>query len=75
MISKLERDNGEVVEEEEEIVDYFRKLYSSRSRRGVCFESLEWASIGAEYRSWVGRPFEENEVRAAIEECEGDKAP
>ena len=69
------RDNEEVVEKEEEIVDYFRKLYSSRSRRGVCFGGLEWAPIRAEYRSWVERPFEENEVRTAVEKCEGDKAP
>ena len=57
-----------------EIVSYFEKLYIKRHRCSVGFEGLEWAPIKTESRSWLKRPFEEGEVRATIEMCDGEKA-
>ena len=58
----------------EEIVNYFKKLYSKRERKSVGFEGLEWGSISTEDSRQLERPFEEGEIRTAIEDCEGDKS-
>ena len=52
-----------------------KKLYSKKERSQVGFEGIEWAPITTESSVWLERPFEEVEIRAAIEECDGDKAP
>ncbi|KAM7498116.1 hypothetical protein LguiA_022530 [Lonicera macranthoides] len=79
IISKLEKDDGSIVNSESDIVneilEYFKKLYTKRDRRSVGFQGLEWSPIGSEKNQWLERPFEESEIKAAIDACEGDKAP
>lgn len=36
-------------------------------------EGLEWGQIDSGKNSWLERPFEESEIKRAIDECEGDK--
>lgn len=58
-----------------EIVEYFKKIYTKGNRASGRFEGLEWCPIDDNSRTRLGRPFEIEETRAAINECGGDKAP
>ena len=70
MNSKLEKEDGCIVESKTEIVNeilnYFKKLYTKRNRQSVGFQGLEWGIIGPESTGWLERPFEENEIKAVI---------
>ena len=39
---------------------------------GFSFEGIEWGAIESERSNWLERPFEEREIKTAIDDCEGD---
>ncbi|KAM7528373.1 hypothetical protein LguiB_031783 [Lonicera macranthoides] len=53
----------------------YPQLYTKRDRCSVGFAGLDWDPIGLESKGWLERPFEVNEIKAAVDACEGDKAP
>ena len=78
-ISKIELDNGEVLTREEdvvrEIVHFFETLFSYDDHALRGYAGVEWEGITTILSSWLERPFTEEEVKIAVFECEGDKAP
>ena len=78
-ISKLERTNGEVLSGEEnileEILSFFSSLYSSSYPRFRGIDSIDWSPIIADDAADLVRPFEEEEVKKAVLDCEGNKSP
>ncbi|CAL9004761.1 unnamed protein product [Prunus brigantina] len=79
LIHKLEVEgSGEVVSEREielEIINFFKKLYSSNEEAGWCLVGLIWNAISGEEAVWLERPFEEEEVKRAVFDCGTDKSP
>ncbi|PON74177.1 hypothetical protein TorRG33x02_247560 [Trema orientale] len=79
LISKIERSDGTLLESEdnivEEVVSFFQNLYKSYHGRFKSFIGVEWSPITSSQADWLIRPFEEEEVKGAVFECDGDKAP
>ena len=79
LISKIERDNGEVLTNEEdivgEIVRFYEKLYSYADSEILGFEGVEWVGIDTLLSEWLERPFNEEEIKEAVFDCDGSKAP
>ena len=79
VITILETGDGNIVDKEDDIVreitEFFKSLYQSagRSYRGI--EGIEWQPIPSHLAEWLERPFEETEVKKAIFDCDGSKAP
>uniref|UniRef100_A0A803P8A0 Reverse transcriptase domain-containing protein n=1 Tax=Cannabis sativa TaxID=3483 RepID=A0A803P8A0_CANSA len=78
-ISRIERDNGDIIDSEKEIVEeliaFFSKLYTSETRMGTGVEGIEWQHIAEPSARQLECPFEEDEVRNIVFSCEGSKAP
>uniref|UniRef100_A0A803QQM3 Reverse transcriptase domain-containing protein n=1 Tax=Cannabis sativa TaxID=3483 RepID=A0A803QQM3_CANSA len=78
-ISRIERDNGDIIDNEKEIVEeliaFFSKLYTSEARSGTGIEGIEWHKIEESSARQLECPFEEEEVRNIVFSCEGNKAP
>ena len=78
-MTKIEKDNGEIVDNKEEIVNeivmFFKRLYSSVNRDVIGFEGVDWKQIDESMADWLQRPFEEMEIKTALFECDGNKAP
>ncbi|XP_028088431.1 uncharacterized protein LOC114288989 [Camellia sinensis] len=78
-IKRLEVSPGVVVERENQIVngiyDFYSKLYSKEEMTRPGIEGLEWGPIDQTVAAWLGRPFDEKEIREAVFYCERDKAP
>ena len=78
VISKLELEDGRIIDKEEDIAQeistLFQRLYKSESScfRGI--EGIEWQPIPLHLAEWLKRPFEEEEFKKAIFECDGNKA-
>ena len=79
VIKKLEVGDGIVVDKEtyivREITDFFKGLYQSEGLRNRGIEGIEWQPISSYLADWLERPFEESEVKKAIFDCDGSKAP
>ena len=79
VITKLELDDGSLVDAEADIVreitGFFQRLYKTEgmSFRGI--EGLDWQPIPQHIADWLERPFEEEEIKRAIHNCDGNKAP
>ena len=58
-----------------EIVGFYEKLYSHEDPVFRGFEGVEWEGITNFLSSWIERPFTEEEVKQAVFECDGSKAP
>ncbi|PRQ36601.1 putative RNA-directed DNA polymerase [Rosa chinensis] len=79
VIEKLELSNGIVVEEEdlieEEIIRFYKNLYSSKEEVSFGIEGLHWNPISVEKARWLETPFEEEEIKRAVFECDTVKSP
>lgn len=65
-------DRGSIIQH---IKDFFVNLYEREERDRPPLDNLAFSNISEEDASWLERNFEEIEVRAAIVELGGDKAP
>ena len=59
----------------EEILKYFRRLYTKPERNYWKIKGLDWSPISAQSVELLDRPFLEEEVRYAIFQLNRDKAP
>ena len=79
VITRLELEDGRLVDSEDgivrEITGFFKSLYTTAglSFRGV--DGIDWQPIPRPLAEWLERPFEEDEIKRAIQECDGNKAP
>lgn len=72
------RIGGEVCEGDEEIRDKvleFYSLYSEERERRPNVDGFSLPHISNFQADWLGRPFDVDEVKKAVWEMEGDKAP
>ena len=78
-ITKLERANGELLTENEEIaqeiISFFSRLYSSSHPQFRGIDGIDWSPITNEDAVDLVRPFEEEEVKKAVFDCDGNKSP
>ena len=58
-----------------EIVLFFKNLYSSVDRDIIGFEGVDWKQIDESMVDWLQRPFDEAEIKTAAFESDGNKAP
>ena len=59
----------------EEILKYFRRLYTKLERNPWKIEGLDWSPISAQSVEWLDRPFLEEEVCYAVFQLNRDKGP
>ena len=57
------------------IKDYFYSLYADEGWERPSLENLVFDVIGEQEAQWLERKFEEEEIRQAIFDLAGDKAP
>ena len=78
-ITKLESEDGRLVESEEDIVQeitsFFRNLYKTEELNFRGIDGIQWQPIPQFLAEWLERPFQEDEIKRAIHECDGNKAP
>ena len=78
-IKSLVTENGENLsgsdDISEEILKFFRRLYTKPKRNSWKIEALDWSPIFAQSVEWLDRPFLEEEVRYAFFQLNRDKAP
>ena len=58
----------------EEILKFFRRLYTKPERNSWKIEGLDWCPISAQSVEWLDRPFLEEEVCYAVFQLNRDKA-
>ena len=58
-----------------EVVHIFETLFSYDGQAFRGFDGVEWEGITSFLSSWIERPFTEEEVKEAVFECDGNKAP
>ena len=58
-----------------EIVRFFERLYSHEAFPFRGFRGVQWEDISSFLSSWIERPFSVDEVKDAVFECDGSKAP
>ena len=79
VITRLEVEDGRVVDEEADIVrevtDYFKRLFKSDDLIFGGIEGIDWQPISSHLANWLERPFEEDEVKKAVFDCDESKAP
>ena len=78
-ITKLERTNGELICGQEDIaeegISFFSQLFSSSHPRFRGIDSIDWSPIAVNVVVDLERPFEEEEVKKAVFNCDGNKSP
>ena len=78
-IMKLERSNGDLITGEDdinqEIISFFSGLYSSSHSQFRGIDGIDWAPIAPSEAANLIRPFEEEEVKKAVFDCDGNKSP
>ena len=57
------------------IIGFYENLYKTVQRGFKGFVGVDWMPISNHLVGWLERPFEEDEIRRAIFECEENKAP
>ena len=77
-ITKLELDDGSFVDSEDDIVreitGFFQKLYQTKGMRFRGIEGIDWQPIPQHLAKWLERPLDEEEIKKAILDCDGNKA-
>ena len=79
VITRLELEDGSLIDSENDIVreitGFFKSLYKSEgsSFRGI--NGFDWQPILHHLAVWLERPFDEEEIKRAIHDCDGNKAP
>ena len=58
-----------------EIIHFFETLFSSNDPVLRGFDGVEWEGIDTLFSSWLERSFTEEEVKRAVFEYDGNKAP
>ena len=78
VITKLELEYGSLVDKNKyivlEITGFFQSLYKLEGLSFWGIHGIEWQPIASHLVEWLERPFEE-EVKKAIYECDGNRAP
>ncbi|RVX23461.1 Transposon TX1 uncharacterized 149 kDa protein [Vitis vinifera] len=78
-IKFLENERGLVLDNSESIIEeillYFKKLYSSPPGESWRVEGIDWSPISEESASRLDSPFSEEEIFNAIFQLDRDKAP
>ena len=78
-ITKLERTSGELISGEEditgEIISFFSRLYSSPYPPFRGIDGIDWSPIVVEDATNLVSPFEEEEIKKAVFDCDGNKSP
>ncbi|KAM1060262.1 hypothetical protein TB1_024191 [Malus domestica] len=78
-IERLETEDGRMVEGveeiENEIIHFFKSLFSSNEEECWGLDGINWCPINANEADWLERPFEEAEVKKAVFDCGNDKSP
>lgn len=62
------------LEVKEEIARFFERLYHSDPFPRPTLEAIIFASMPVSLRVWLEREFEEEEIKEALLDCEGNKA-
>ena len=78
MISSIMEGHNRLEKKEEiikHIEDYFASLYTDEGWERPTLDNMEFDVIGEDWAQWLERKFEEEEVRQAIFNLAGDKAP
>lgn len=60
---------------ENEIINYYKQLYSKNTRTKAWFTTWEGKQISCEQAAWLERQFEEVEIKTAVFSLAADKAP
>ena len=72
VITKLELDDGSIVDSEDDIVceitGFFHRLYKTEGMRFRGIEGIDWQPIPQHLADWLERPFEEEEIKRAIQD-------
>lgn len=78
-IERIEVDNGLLEENEsiieQDIISFYKNLYSSTFDECWGLEGLDWHQISDEQTVWLERPFELEKVKRAVFDCGKDKSP
>ena len=78
-INLLESEEGETLSGSdvilEEILKYFRSLYTKPERNSWKLKGLDWSPISAQSVEWLDRPFLEEDVHHVVFQLNRDKAP
>ncbi|XP_073051227.1 uncharacterized protein [Primulina eburnea] len=79
LIEKIELDDGSLITDESEIekaiIDYYQRLFRKSQGDGTGLEGLDCMPINPEEASKLEEPFSEEEIRGAVFQCDGKKAP
>ena len=79
VIIRLELENGSLVDSEEDIVreitGFFSNLYKSKRMNFRGIDGIPLQPIPQHLAAWLERPFEEDEIKRAIQDCDGNKSP
>ena len=73
MDGQRQRENKEEIINKKE--DYFASLYADEGWERPSLYNIAFDVIGAQWAQWLERKFEEEEVRRAVFDLAGDKAP
>ncbi|XP_075497741.1 uncharacterized protein LOC142534974 [Primulina tabacum] len=78
-IDKIELEDGSLTSDElkieNEIIGYYNKLYKKSGGDGSGLDGVEWRPVTLMKAEQLERPFSEEEIRGAVLECDGAKAP
>ena len=58
-----------------EIIQFFKNLFSYDVLACKGFDWVEWEGITSLFSTWLERHFIEEEVKAAVFKCDGNKGP
>ncbi|XP_073066025.1 uncharacterized protein [Primulina eburnea] len=78
-IEKIELEDGSLITDDaqiqNEIITFFERLYKKSEGDGSGIEGLDWMPLSRSEAAQLEVPFAEKEVKAAVMECDGTKAP